>query len=41
MWFRKILCRFNIHYHPENDGFYLAGVSYGRCYACGKTVKKM
>ena len=37
---RKIMCKFNIHYHPEDDGFYIEGLSYGKCYCCGKFIKK-
>lgn len=37
---RKQFCRFNIHYHPEDDGLYISDISHGRCYACGALIKK-
>lgn len=37
---RRILCKINHHYHPEEDGLYLAGVSTGRCHACDKIIRK-
>ena len=45
MIFRRLFCYFNIHYHPEKDGFYLEETenfegSHGRCYACGTFIKK-
>lgn len=40
MWLRKLLCKLNIHFHPEKDGWYISGLSHGRCYACGEFIKK-
>ena len=34
------MCKLNYHYHPEIDGWYLAGSSHGRCYVCDKLIKK-
>ena len=37
---RRFYCKMNIHYHPENDGFYVEDLSCGRYYCCGKIIKK-
>lgn len=31
---------FNTHFHPEKDGIYITGLSYSKCYSCGKIIKK-
>jgi len=37
----KLFCKIVGHYHPEDDGMYLAGLSYGRFRRCGTRIKKV